>query len=238
MRNLPEVFPGAVLVHALSRPFLPATPRRTVDSYWRYHPIRADKLARALAALSGAPEGWVWRVGIQKSGPLVSFRVPPTPFREPAYTKGPGHCCVCGQPIFRFGWHRDLWGDRGTNQNATWHSCCVAAWNLWIAPSDHVRHLKVLQKRRCFATGGRLLKNAEVDHHVPLFKVWHDYRDRQWPALLAFWGVPNLQVINRSAHVEKCAQEAGERRPPEVATLINSAGFRRTKSAHKSLILG
>jgi hypothetical protein len=31
MRNLPEVFPEAVLVHALSRPFLPATPRRTVD---------------------------------------------------------------------------------------------------------------------------------------------------------------------------------------------------------------
>ena len=216
MRNLPEVFPVTVLVHALSRPFLPATPRRTVDSYWRYHPIRADKLARALAALSGAPEGWVWRVGIQKSGPLVSFRVPPTPFREPAYTKGPGHCCVCGQPIFRFGWHRDLWGDRRPNQNATWHSCCVAAWNLWIAPSDHVRHLKVLQKRRCLATDERLLKNAEVDHHVPLFKVWHDYRDRPWPALLAFWGVPNLQVINRSAHVEKCAQEAGERRPHEV----------------------
>ena len=76
---------------------------------------------------------------------LVSFRVPPTPFREPAYTKGPGHCCVCGQPIFRFGWHRDLWGDRRPNQNATWHSCCVAAWNLWIAPSDHVRHLKVFR---------------------------------------------------------------------------------------------
>jgi hypothetical protein len=112
MRNLPEVFPRAVLVHALSRPFLPATPRRSVDSYWRYHPVRADKLARALAALSGAPEGWVWRVGIQKSGPMVSFRVPPTPFREPLYMNGPGHCCVCGQPIFRFGWHRDLWGDR------------------------------------------------------------------------------------------------------------------------------
>jgi hypothetical protein len=212
MRDLPEVFPRAVLVHALSRSFLPATPRRTVDSYWRYHPVRADKLARALAALSGAPKGWVWRVGIQKSGPPVSFRAPPTPFREPAYTKGPGHCCACGQPIFRFGWHRDLWGDGRPNQNATWHSCCVAAWNLWIAPSDHVRHLKVLQKRRCLATGERLLKNAEVDHHVPLFKVWRDYRDRPWPALLAFWGVPNLQVINRSAHVEKCAQEAGERR--------------------------
>src|SRR6202045_1961745 len=58
MRSLPEVFPRAVLRHALSRPFLPATPRRTVDSYWRYHPIRADKLARALAAPSGAPGGW------------------------------------------------------------------------------------------------------------------------------------------------------------------------------------
>ena len=230
MRNLPEVFPAAVLVHALSRPFLPPTPRRTVNSYWRYHPVRADKLARALAALSGAPEGWVWRVGIQKSGPLVSFRVPPTPFREPAYTKGPGHCCVCGQPIFRFGWHRDLWGDRRPNQNATWHSCCVAAWNLWIAPSDHVRHLKVLQKRRCLATRERLLKNAEVDHHVPLFKVWRDYRERPWPALLAFWGVPNLQVINRSAHVEKCAQEAGERRVRVIPAIADRSPQNRVSA--------
>ena len=155
----------------------------------------------------------------QESGPRVSFRVPPTPFREPAYTKGPGHCCVCGQPIFRFGWHRDLWGDGRPNQNATWHSCCVAAWNLWIALSDHVRHLKVLQKRRCLATGERLIKNAEVDHRVPLFKAWHDYRDTPWPALLTFWGVPNLQVINRSAHVEKCAQEAGERRVRAIPTI-------------------
>ena len=124
------------------------------------------------------------------------FGRPQPRFREPAYTKGPGHCCVCGQPIFRFGWHRDLWGDGRPNQNATWHSCCVAAWNLWIAPSDHVRHLKVLQKRRCLATGERLIKNAEVDHRIPLFKVWRDYRERPWPALLAFWGVPNLQVIN------------------------------------------
>jgi hypothetical protein len=150
------------MAHALSRPFLPATPRRAVDSYWRYHPVRADKLARALAALSGGPDGWVWRVEIEKSGPLASFRVPPTPFREPPYTKGPGHCCVCGQPIFRFGWHRDLWGDQRPNQNTTWHSCCIAAWNLWTAPSDHVRHLKILQKRRCLATGERLLKRAEV----------------------------------------------------------------------------
>ncbi len=211
-RSLPEIFPGAVLLHALSRPFLPATPRRAVDSYWRQHPVRADRLARALAAKSGAPEGWAWRVGLHKASGAVGFRVPPTPFREPAHAKGPGHCCVCGQPVFRLGWHRDLWGGQAPNPNATWHACCVAAWNLWIAPSDHVRHLKALQKRRCVATGERLLRSAEVDHRVPLFRVWRDHRDTPWPHLLAFWGVPNLQVINRSAHAEKCAREAGERR--------------------------
>jgi hypothetical protein len=33
-----------------------------------------------------------------------------------------------------------------------------------------------------------------------------------WPRLLAFWGVPNLQVINRDAHAAKCASEANDRR--------------------------
>lgn len=50
-----------------------------------------------------------------------------------------------------------------------------------------------------------------MDHRVPLFKVWRDYRDTHWPALLDFWGIPNLQVINRAAHLEKCGAEAGER---------------------------
>ena len=33
-----------------------------------------------------------------------------------------------------------------------------------------------------------------------------------WPNLLDFWGLPNLQLINRDAHVAKCAVEAGGRR--------------------------
>jgi hypothetical protein len=221
MRHLPEIFPAVVLAHALARPLVPPTPRRAVDSYWRHHPVRADKLARALAARSGAPTGWVWRIGGRKSSGLPpSFRVPPTPFREPAHVKGPGFCCVCGQPVFRFGWHRDLWGDRRPNRRATWHSCCVAAWNFWTAPADYARHLKALQKRRCSVSGARLLRDAEVDHCIPLFKVWRDREqdlndrtsnEQTWPALLAFWGVPNLQMISRSAHVEKCARESGER---------------------------
>jgi len=50
-----------------------------------------------------------------------------------------------------------------------------------------------------------------VDHRVPLFVVWSEHRSQPWPELLAFWGTPNLQVINRAAHVEKCAGEAAER---------------------------
>ena len=215
LRHLPDIFPATVLAHALRKPFVPPTPRRAIESYWRHHPVRADKLARALAARSGVPAGWTWRLagaakagGKQGPGLPGSFRAPPAPYREAAHAKGPGHCCVCGQPVFRLGWHRDLWDDRRPNKNASWHSCCVAAWNLWTAPSDHLRHLKALQGR---LTGGRLLKDAEVDHRVPLFQVWRDHGGEPWPRLLAFWGVPNLQIVNRSAHVEKCAQESGER---------------------------
>jgi hypothetical protein len=41
-----------------------------------------------------------------------------------------------------------------------------------------------------------------------LFRVWHDHRDEAWPKLLDYWGLPNLQVINRHVHVTKCAIEA------------------------------
>jgi len=120
---------------------------------------------------------------------------------------------VCGQPVFRFGWHRDLWRDERPNRNASWHACCVAAWELWTAPSDHVRYLRRLQNHRCALTGARLAKDAEVDHRVPLFQVWRggERAERAWPALLIYWGVPNLQVINRSAHVEKCGLESASR---------------------------
>jgi hypothetical protein len=212
MRHLPDIFPPVVLAHALAKPFIPPTPRRAIESYWRHHPIRADKLARALASSSGAPVGWTWRLAARAKSDLpASFRAPPAPYREAAHAKGPGHCCVCGRPVFRLGWHRDLWGDGRPNKNAGWHSCCVAAWNLWTAPSDHLRHLKALQSRRCRLTGERLLKDAEVDHRVPLFAVWRDHRTLAWPQLLAYWGAPNLQVVNRSAHAAKCAQESGER---------------------------
>jgi hypothetical protein len=84
--------------------------------------------------------------------------------------RGPGCRCVCGQPVYRLGWHVDLW-ETGPNKNAVWHCACVAAWQLWNAPSGQIRLLRLLQRRRCGQTGGRLWKNAEVDHRVPLFRV-------------------------------------------------------------------
>jgi hypothetical protein len=97
----------------------------------------------------------------------------------------------------------------------------VIAWQFWNAPSGEARLLRRLQVRRCGETGGRLWKSAEVDHHVPLFRVWGEFRDSPWPQLLDYWGLPNLQVINRNAHAAKCATEARERhavrcRPSEL----------------------
>ena len=83
--NLPEIFPAPVLRHALARPFVPPTPRRAIEAYWREHPIRAEKLARALASLSSVPAGWAWQVDVRKS-PL-GFRAPPAPFREQTHVK-------------------------------------------------------------------------------------------------------------------------------------------------------
>nr|WP_246505066.1 hypothetical protein [Microvirga antarctica] len=228
-RRLSADFPPCVLAHALRQPFTPPTQRRAVESYWRHRPLLADRLCRALAAKSKAPETWTWQLDREAgSGSPISFRTPPAPYREAKYSLGPGHCCVCGQPVYRLGWHIDLWGDDHPNKNATWHAACVVAWEFWAAPTGHLRSLKVRQGRKCPATGKRLLKTSEVDHRTPLFAVWADHRDRPWPELLAFWGAPNLQVINKSAHFDKCAQEASLRAKRRAAesfkTLLETSG--------------
>ncbi len=212
LKAMPPIFPVQVRVHALARALIPPLPRLAVESYWAAHPLRADRLARALARQSGTPQGWTWRLS-RGSDPGLgrTFRSPPAPFREKARALGRGRCCICGQPVFRFGWHRDLWNDGKPNARANWHACCVAAWKFWIAPNDRIGLLRRLQGRKCVLTGKRLLKTAEVDHRVPLFRVWRDHRHLPWPDLLAFWGGPNLQAINRQAHAAKSAGEAGER---------------------------
>ena len=127
-------------------PFRAADAAARGNSYWRAHPIRADRLARALAARSGTPIGWSWKLGDNrnKHGLPATYRTPPAPYRERAYMQGPGFCCVCGQRVYRFGWHVDLW-DGSANMNANWHCACVIAWQFWNAPNGYARLLRRLQ---------------------------------------------------------------------------------------------
>lgn len=209
-----HLLPASVWHHALGRRWTPRTLRAAVDGYWRGHPIRAERLSRALARRSGTPEGWAWRAGPDSAG---SFRMPPLPYRETGMERGPGHCVVCGQAVHRLGWHSDIGGKPGNR--AVWHAACVVAWKFWTAPSDHRTLLATLQARRCALSGRRLLKTAHVDHRIPLFEVWRDRRDVPWPDLIAHWGVPNLQVINSAMHVEKSVGETRAR------ALVRAAGL-------------
>jgi hypothetical protein len=96
-KALPPDFPKPALIHALARRWTPPMPRLAIDSYWRAHPLRADRLARALSARSGTPKGWTWRIKSPANSDLpASFRAPPAPFREKAFSRGSGLCCVCG----------------------------------------------------------------------------------------------------------------------------------------------
>src|SRR5262245_46563641 len=80
-RAVPAIFPAPVLAHALGRRWTPPMPRLAVDAYWRAHVVRADRLARALAAKGGAPKGWSWQLG-SGDGLPATFRMPPAPYRE------------------------------------------------------------------------------------------------------------------------------------------------------------
>ena len=52
--------------------------------------------------------------------------------------------------------------------------------------------------------------------------MWNEHRETPWPKLLGFWGLPDLQVINRENHVAKCAGEASD-----IGTVINEKQFRK-----------
>ena len=70
MKALPDIFPSNVVSRALIRPFIPPTPRLAINSYWRDHPLRTDRLARALAMRSGQPVGWRRRCWKRRSASI------------------------------------------------------------------------------------------------------------------------------------------------------------------------
>lgn len=100
MRNLPEVFPGAVLVHALSRPFLPATPRRAVDSYWRYRPVRADKLPAHSLPLAACRKDGCGESESRNRDRWLVFGCHQPCFANPPIRRAPAIAVCAGSPYF------------------------------------------------------------------------------------------------------------------------------------------
>jgi hypothetical protein len=185
--------------------------RRSVGAPWRF---------------AAAPRlGWTWRLGDAGRDYLPSsFRAPPAPFRDPAFARGAGFCCVRGQPVYRFGWHRDLW-QRGPTltppgtRPAWWRGTCGRRQAI-IAGCSSVSRATVAPR-----PAGGSWKTAEVEtnrdsqisrirlsdktsrlHRVPLFRVWRELRQTAWPALLDFWGLPNLQRRRARGAAASCTR--------------------------------
>jgi len=183
--------------------------RHAIDAYWRRHLARAELLARALAERGGAPAGWSWCTG--------RLRSPPLPYYEARFAPPAGHCRVCSQPVYRYGWHRDLWRDGAPNTRASWHACCSTAFRLWRSPSAYLEQIAERHGGRCAINGVELGPDAEVDHLTPLWRVWRSRASLTWPAMLHYWSLANLHVVSRAAHLRKCAIEAGERAGQGIA---------------------
>src|SRR5262249_55557794 len=81
-RALPEIFPAAVLGHALARRWAPPMPRLAIDSYWRGPPrpppppARAPPRARKLERRAGRLDLADWRQGLANKLSRAARAVP------------------------------------------------------------------------------------------------------------------------------------------------------------------
>lgn len=140
------------------------------------------------------------------SGPveIATFktpRKPPLPFHQ--MESQAGRCRVCGQP---------------TGGKFTWDPKCVTTYTLWTKPATYSLPLVVRQAGLCAITdvpigppAQEYVRDVEIDHEFPLYRVKRDMADQPWFGLLRFWGSSNIRAITRAAHLAKCAEEARER---------------------------
>ena len=70
-------------------------------------------------------------------------------------------------------------------------------------------------------SGGRLVEDRRGRPSRPYVSGVARISRRALTELLRYWGLPNLQVINREAHVARCSTEARDRRaaPPSASGL-------------------
>jgi hypothetical protein len=193
---VPAHFPKPVLRHALAARWIPELPSRAVEFYWR--------------ATRCAP------IGLPGRSPAAAAR----------RRAGTGARARASGRRRRRTATRALPGGRGIAAFAA--SRCSALAGTAILPAPAARAAgsgtRPASRRGSSGTRGRrLLRGAEVDHRVPLFQVRRERQDLAWPDLLTFWGAPNLQVVNRAAHVAKCSAETAERARLRAAAQLPAA---------------
>lgn len=132
------------------------------------------------------------------------FRTPPKPYAE--------GCPMCGLPRFALGWHYD-WNGSGETPpgRGHWHKACAAAFRLMTAPRDFEMFFRRRQGNRCSLSGVLLGETVDIDHMIPLYRVYRDFGHLDPDELVGFWGPANLRAVDPVAHKEKCAFEARER---------------------------
>lgn len=195
------------------------TPGLRVERYWYRHPLRAFALMRALMIANNDPyeQGWpeiksvgrsTWtpagRYEFKISAEKPMFRKPPMP-----YLKG---CPMCGQKRYNLGWHTN-WDGKGESSRGKWHAACRSAYLLMTKPSEFSDFFIDLQDGLC-AISGILLEDAkriDIDHIIPLYRVYRDYSHLQPEQLVQFWGPRNLRAISNKSHKKKNIFEAAER---------------------------
>jgi 5-methylcytosine-specific restriction endonuclease McrA len=168
--------------------------------------FEADYVARQLCTKAPLVEGWQW----------TRHRRPPLPFYEnhDLLPAAHGYCRICAGPVYADGAH---FGSHLSKR--TWHNICLKAFTFWTQPDANV--LGPRQQWACASCGRDLSRErssgpcfadvAQVDHIVPLYRVWRDLRGLHWTELLHYWSPDNCQVLCVACHKLKCSAEAGER---------------------------
>jgi hypothetical protein len=74
-KPLPAIFPAPALHHALRPSFIPAMPRRAVDSYWRSAPDSRRSVGAGLGGSQRRP-GWLGVASRRRRARLPTLKLP------------------------------------------------------------------------------------------------------------------------------------------------------------------
>lgn len=138
----------------------------------------------------------------------ILFREFPKPFNHGGHGAG---CPMCGGVRYNLGWHTD-WDGTGKSKTGYWHKACAAAYALMSTPNEYSSFFYTRQDGFCSVTGEELIDGQyQIDHIIPLYRVYRDFGHIPVLELIEFWGPNNLRAITTEAHKDKNRYEARER---------------------------